>query len=50
MPWWERRMWVEKLQEHLTPPDEDDDHDAFVKPSSTSDDVSAFGLSPDTLA
>lgn len=58
MPWWERRMWVEKLGQHLAPEEQPQDGEGaeagqepgFEAPDSVSDDASAFGITPESLA
>ena len=44
MPWWQLRMFCEKLNEEFAPPDED------AGESSVSDHASDFGLTPGSLA
>lgn len=48
MPWWELRMWIEKL--NIEFPDNPADNAPPPEPEEISDDASEFGLSSGSLA
>lgn len=54
MPWWERRMWIEKINEEFAPPESGPagSPPATETPNGAEvyDDVTVLGITPETLA
>ncbi|PLS86464.1 MAG: hypothetical protein CYG60_07070 [Actinobacteria bacterium] len=48
LPWWKQKMWIEKLNQHFSPPEQQPPaHDEHVE---VSDDITALGITPQNIA
>ncbi len=55
MPWWERRMWIEKINAEFSPPEGSPEQqpppgESWGEHVEVSDDITTLGITPQSLA